>query len=946
WCRTRLSWSDSEWQRVIFSDESRFSLGGDAQRIRGWRHRGQHQDGRFVVTRPEDLVSLHLHPYRTICRNCETALDFKSLRAKFQEEIQLKERPLVPHKPRRFPHPAGGATSSLINISSSGEDHNSSASSAVLRDDRKVMHAKRPVSVPSSFFHHGNDSGSGVARLAFKDRQLPLVLPVAYVQEPKHDPVVSSIKLVTSPIKCKKKAMPTPFKPTKFSKCIKDIIEGAGEHAVHRPPPTESTVTGANGFSHQNGCSDCGSPCPSPEQSLTPPPTAENSLTGGGATHVLSTLEKAKKKFSPKNLLVYARPKSFYASKCSPESPPPSADYENVHHKAEASSWQSRCHPVNSSSYISPPLLQANGFTHQTVFHVSAEVKPAMPDVCPVPTRRPLPDLSSLGPSPMKPPRPPQVNLSSYTQAWACELMTEILSTKLAKCPDNIAADVMGLGSPAVPPPPEFDAPEFPDFEASVLEALNSNLINLAALELEATEFGTPPLDNLPEPEEANDMDPQNCQKYEETIPENIVNPAEAVAVALRRSACPENWADSQSSTALQAEAFKPLASEISMNGAHHVQTDSNSSELPSEPSLSQPGDLYEACDNVYEEVETITKLHFVQNSRKRKGPPKNPYADSPVRNIIGRCFLCCCLSNVCLESVRKERSSPEHHDEKELRKREKQRLEREKKEQKEREKKENEMKKRFKITGQEEPMYHARVLVASKLRKHDLSVKSGDTVSIIRTTNCPKGKWLARDAQHKYGYISVMNVELNMKEMLELGKRAQTTGRGAGEADTLSVSSRCRTELPLFLVLGTGLAKCVKEMKTQADCNRFAIRFHNNVELHFGHVTLTVLDPLYTKFRRCHHTITQFSQAVSLMIVKSGLGMKRPCPLYQKACELHFYSFACKLHEALQKLAVFFQNSREDLSAVTEPSHPNTAKYSILTMVLHFTGADASKHA
>ncbi|KAI4902399.1 hypothetical protein NFI96_001252 [Prochilodus magdalenae] len=70
WCRTRLSWSDSEWQRVIFSDESRFSLGGDAQRIRVWRHRGQHQDERFVVTRPEGLVSLHRHPYRTICRNC------------------------------------------------------------------------------------------------------------------------------------------------------------------------------------------------------------------------------------------------------------------------------------------------------------------------------------------------------------------------------------------------------------------------------------------------------------------------------------------------------------------------------------------------------------------------------------------------------------------------------------------------------------------------------------------------------------------------------------------------------------------------------------------------------------------------------------------------------------------------------------------------------------
>ncbi|KAI4902407.1 hypothetical protein NFI96_014053 [Prochilodus magdalenae] len=60
----------AEWQRVIFSDESRFSLGGDAQRIRVWRHRGQHQDEPFGVTHPEDLVFLHLHPYRTICRNC------------------------------------------------------------------------------------------------------------------------------------------------------------------------------------------------------------------------------------------------------------------------------------------------------------------------------------------------------------------------------------------------------------------------------------------------------------------------------------------------------------------------------------------------------------------------------------------------------------------------------------------------------------------------------------------------------------------------------------------------------------------------------------------------------------------------------------------------------------------------------------------------------------
>lgn len=122
-------------------------------------------------------------------------------------------------------------------------------------------------------------------------------------------------------------------------------------------------------------------------------------------------------------------------------------------------------------------------------------------------------------------------------------------------------------------------------------------------------------------------------------------------------------------------------------------------------------------------------------------------------------------------------------------------------------------------MTGEEEPMYHARVMVASKVRKNDLPVKNGDTVSIIRTTSCPKGKWLARDANNRCeriscfgrleevptsapqwvlawlsadGYISVMNVELNIKEMLELGKKAQAAGRGGTtEGDTISIGSR-----------------------------------------------------------------------------------------------------------------------------------------------------------
>lgn len=48
---------------------------------------------------------------------------------------------------------------------------------------------------------------------------------------------------------------------------------------------------------------------------------------------------------------------------------------------------------------------------------------------------------------------------------------------------------------------------------------------------------------------------------------------------------------------------------------------------------------------------------------------------------------------------------------------------------------------------------------------------------------------WLFAD-----GYISVMNVELNIKEMLELGKKAQAAGRGGtAEGDTISIGSRYR---------------------------------------------------------------------------------------------------------------------------------------------------------
>ncbi|GFU25013.1 HTH_Tnp_Tc3_2 domain-containing protein [Trichonephila clavipes] len=39
WCREHRNWRDNEWGRVLFTDESRFSLSSDSHRILIWRER-------------------------------------------------------------------------------------------------------------------------------------------------------------------------------------------------------------------------------------------------------------------------------------------------------------------------------------------------------------------------------------------------------------------------------------------------------------------------------------------------------------------------------------------------------------------------------------------------------------------------------------------------------------------------------------------------------------------------------------------------------------------------------------------------------------------------------------------------------------------------------------------------------------------------------------------
>ncbi|GFW14800.1 HTH_Tnp_Tc3_2 domain-containing protein [Trichonephila clavipes] len=50
-CRPRATWSVTDWRRVIFSDESRFSLSADDHRTRFWRRTIQRSDPAFIVER-------------------------------------------------------------------------------------------------------------------------------------------------------------------------------------------------------------------------------------------------------------------------------------------------------------------------------------------------------------------------------------------------------------------------------------------------------------------------------------------------------------------------------------------------------------------------------------------------------------------------------------------------------------------------------------------------------------------------------------------------------------------------------------------------------------------------------------------------------------------------------------------------------------------------------
>ncbi|GFV69911.1 transposable element Tcb1 transposase [Trichonephila clavipes] len=51
WCREHRNWRDNEWERVLFTDESRFSLSSDSHGILIWRERGSRNHPSNIIER-------------------------------------------------------------------------------------------------------------------------------------------------------------------------------------------------------------------------------------------------------------------------------------------------------------------------------------------------------------------------------------------------------------------------------------------------------------------------------------------------------------------------------------------------------------------------------------------------------------------------------------------------------------------------------------------------------------------------------------------------------------------------------------------------------------------------------------------------------------------------------------------------------------------------------
>ncbi|GFX56370.1 transposable element Tc1 transposase [Trichonephila clavipes] len=96
WCREHRNWRDNEWGRVLFTDESRFSLSSDSHRILIWKERGSRNNPPNIIERDRGAMGLQFlfmddnaPCHRTVA--AEQLLESRRLAARTLPPVTIRE---------------------------------------------------------------------------------------------------------------------------------------------------------------------------------------------------------------------------------------------------------------------------------------------------------------------------------------------------------------------------------------------------------------------------------------------------------------------------------------------------------------------------------------------------------------------------------------------------------------------------------------------------------------------------------------------------------------------------------------------------------------------------------------------------------------------------------------------------------------------------------------
>lgn len=261
----------------------------------------------------------------------EGPISFKALRAKFQEEALLAQsknsRPAVAEKPKLIPPPGGPCSSVVSSIYNTLENRTPVIPGVFFRDGLRTSGGKRPISFPPQPQRTSPSSilsnGDSTTRQSLKERHMPLVLPVLSVKEQKPEsPVKREQKLesehrkeVLPQIKIKKKGLLLPFKSTKAAKVRTENGEDPTYAELTTRPssapgelPSAEKLTTEEGSSIQSDQSTPECPLSSPDVMTSPHSSQTNADSDN---RIISSLERAKKKFSCRQMLISTKPKNL-----------------------------------------------------------------------------------------------------------------------------------------------------------------------------------------------------------------------------------------------------------------------------------------------------------------------------------------------------------------------------------------------------------------------------------------------------------------------------------------------------------------------------------------------------------------------------------------------------------------------------------------------------------